>query len=81
MSHAYEFIAGKLYDNLGYCWFASGDFCTFVHLTPCTASIANSMDGEGWVIYTQPVTHMSMHYKVGQVTYLVTYVKKERTRS
>lgn len=76
---AYPFLSDRNYDDIGYCWFVSGDFCTFMHPTPCTANVANVMDHNGWVIYTQPHEYRSNFYNVGKTSYIVTYVKKVRT--
>lgn len=76
---AYPFIPGTVYDEIGYCWFTSGDFCTFVHVTPCTASVSNTMDLNGWVLYVQPREYNAVFFNVGKTSYIATYVKRNRT--
>lgn len=76
---AYQFLPGTSYDDIGHCLFASGDFVTMVHRTPCTAWICNAMDHNGWVLYTQPRDWLANFFNVGNTSYIATYIKKVRS--
>lgn len=76
---AYPFLPGTLYEEIGYCWLTGGDFCTFLHLTPCAAFICNTMDINGWELYVQPREYNANFYNPGKTSYIATYVKRNRT--
>lgn len=78
IKEAYVFIEGKLYPDIGYCMWTSGDFCTMAHHTPCTASVANVMDMNGWEIYVQPYKTFVMDFDKDRESYIVTYRKTNR---
>lgn len=75
---AFPFEANREYKEIGYCWFATGDFITFVHTSPCTASVASTLDMNGWEIYTQPTSIYTKFFNVGKESYVVTYRRKNR---
>ncbi len=76
---AYRFMSETLYGEIGYCWLVGGDFCTFIHKTPCAALICNTMDLNGWELYVQPREFNCSFYNVGNTSYIATYVKRNRT--
>lgn len=79
MKPAYQFAAGAEYPEIGYCWFVNGDYCTFLHTTPCTSAISNTMDLNGWDLHVQPMLFRSTLFNRGGDSYIATYVKKTRT--
>lgn len=75
---AYDFLPEKEYDEIGLCMYVAGDFCTFMHKTPCTASVSSTMDMNGWKLYTQPLEFWSPTFNVGRRSFIATYVKRNR---
>lgn len=69
----FEFLACKNYPSIGYCWFRSENFATFLHETPATATLCETMLMNNWMINTQPIEIFDSVWRVGKYSYCVTW--------